>query len=61
MRRLVTTHTVRRTFIIIALESGVSVAVLRSWIGHANAEQLLAYADGRRNEVSEMSKAFEVH
>ena len=56
--QLVTTHTARRTFINIALESGVSVAVLRGWVGHANLEQLLQYADSHRNEVSEMSKAF---
>lgn len=56
--KLVTTHTARRTFINIALESGVSVAVLRGWVGHANLEQLLQYADTHRNEVSEMGKAF---
>ncbi|RFP66397.1 hypothetical protein D0N36_03350 [Hymenobacter lapidiphilus] len=55
---LVTTHTARRTFINVALESGVSVAVLRSWVGHANLEQLLQYADQNRNAVGEMAKAF---
>lgn len=59
--RLVTTHTARRTFINIALESGVSVAVLRGWVGHANLEQLLEYADTHRNEASEMVKAFGLH
>ena len=56
--RLVTTHTARRTFINISLESGVSIAVLRGWVGHANLEQLLQYADTHRNEASEMNKAF---
>lgn len=55
---LVTTHTARRTFINVALENGVSVAVLRSWVGHANLEQLLQYADQNRNAVGEMGKAF---
>ena len=49
--KLVTTHTARRTFINVALESGVSVAVLRRWVGHANLEQLLQYADNHRNEA----------
>jgi integrase len=56
--QLVTSHTARRTFINVALESGVSVAVLRGWVGHANLEQLLQYADTHRNATSEMSKAF---
>jgi len=56
--QLVTTHTARRTFINIALESGVSVAVLRGWVGHANLEQLLQYADVNRNAAGEMGKAF---
>ena len=56
--KLVTTHTARRTFINIALESGVSVAVLRGWVGHANLEQLLQYADTNRNAAGEMGKAF---
>ncbi|MDO7874341.1 tyrosine-type recombinase/integrase [Hymenobacter sp. ASUV-10] len=55
---LVTSHTARRTFINVSLESGVSVAVLRGWVGHANLEQLLEYADATRNAASEMGKAF---
>ena len=56
--KLVTTHTARRTFINLALESGVSIAVLRGWVGHANLEQLLQYADQHRNEAAEMGKVF---
>ena len=56
--RLVSSHTARRTFINLALESGVSVAVLRGWTGHSSLDQLLAYADQTRNAANEMSKLF---
>ena len=56
--KLVSSHTARRTFINVSLESGVSIAVLRGWVGHANLEQLLEYADIQRNAVGEMGKAF---
>lgn len=56
--KLVSSHTARRTFINVSLESGVSIAVLRGWVGHANLEQLLEYADIQRNAIGEMGKAF---